>query len=106
VLLLTRDSAACTTDTTVRRKQANEMISVVLRCSREKCFPFPGNRKHDTARKHFAARTNLYSRQTLSPTTHLLLRRLDCGETQWVAIDGEHGSLDWQDTVRHVRAAV
>jgi hypothetical protein len=63
VLFLTRDSAACTTDTTVRRKQHHEMISVLLRCSREKCFPFPGNRKHDTARKHSTAKTNLHSSQ-------------------------------------------
>jgi hypothetical protein len=58
-LFLTCDSAACTADATVRREQHQEMISVLLRCSREKCHAFPGHRKHDTARKHFPARTNL-----------------------------------------------
>src|SRR2546427_2166923 len=58
------------------------MVSVLLRWTEGKCHPFPGNRDDDIVRKHFTAKTKPHSSRQISPTRHLLLCRLECGETQ------------------------
>src|SRR5881628_2546263 len=58
------------------------MVSVLLRWTEGKCHAFPGSRDDDIARKHFTARTKPHSSRQISPTRHLLLCRLECGETQ------------------------
>ena len=87
MLFLTRDSAACTTDTTVRRERHQEMISGPLRCSGEKCHACSRESRGRHCQETFHRQNQPPFKPVNLADYDLLLYRLECGETQRADLD-------------------